>query len=88
MLIALINKTVVLSNLLGDIFKGILILITYGRFYLDKDMCTILISYDHPRYPGVDLARPHYLVSQSNHTKGFVCDHGCLKIKNMCRIQG
>ena len=68
MLIALINKTAVLSNPLGDILKGILTLITEGRFYLDKDMCTTLISYDHPRYPGVDLARPHWLVSQSNHT--------------------
>ena len=68
MLIALINKTAVLSNPLGDILKGILTLITVGRFYLDKDMCTILISNDHPRYPGVDLARPHCFVSQSNHT--------------------
>ena len=69
MLIALINKTVVLGNPLGDIFKGILLtLITEGRFYLDKDMCTTLISHDHPRYPGVDFARPHCLVSQSNHT--------------------
>ena len=55
MLIALINKTAVLNNPLGDILKGILTLITEGRFYLDKDMCTILKSYDHPRYPGVDL---------------------------------
>ena len=68
MLIALINKTVVLSNPLGDILKGILTLIIEGRFYLDNDMCTTLISYDHPRDPGVDLARPHCLVSQSNHT--------------------
>ena len=68
MLIALINKIAVLSNPLGDILKGILTLITEGRFYLDKDMCTILISYDHPRYLGVDLTRPHCLVSQSNHT--------------------
>ena len=68
MLLALINKTAVLSNPLGDILKGIPTLITKGRFYLDKDICTTLISYDHPRYPGVDLARPHYLVSQSNHT--------------------
>ena len=68
MLIALINKTAVLGNLLGDILKGILTLITEGRFYLDKDMCTTLISYDHPRYPGVDLVRPHCLVSQSKHT--------------------
>ena len=68
MLIALINKAAVLSNPLGDILKGILTLITEGRFYLDKDMCTIIISYDHPRYPSVDLARPHCLVSQSNHT--------------------
>ena len=68
MLIALINKIVVLGNPLGDILKGILTLITEGRFYLDKDMCSTLISYDHPRYPGVDLARPHCLVSQSNHT--------------------
>ena len=68
MLIALINKTAVLDNPLGDILNGILTLITEGRFYLDKDMCTTLISYDHPRYPGVDLARPHCLVSQSNHT--------------------
>ena len=68
MLITHINKTVVLSNPLGDILKGILTLITEGRFYLDKDMCTTLISYDHPIYQGVDLARPHCLVSQSNHT--------------------
>ena len=68
MLIALINKTAVLGNPLGNILKGILTLITEGRFYLDKDMCTTLISYDHPRYPGVDLARPHCLVNQSNHT--------------------
>ena len=63
MLIALINKTAVLRNPLGDILKGILTLITEGRFYFDKDMCTTLISYDHPRYPGVDLTRPHCLVS-------------------------
>ena len=68
MLIALINKNAVLSNPLDDILKGILTLITDSRFYLNKDMCTTLISYDHPRYPGVDLARPHCLVSQSNHT--------------------
>ena len=68
MLIALINKTAAFSNPLGDILKGILTLITEDRFYLDKDMRTTLISYDHPRCPGVDLARPHYLVSQSNHT--------------------
>ena len=68
MLTALINKTVILGNPLGDILKRILTLITEGRFYLDKDICTTLISYDHPRYPGVDLARPHYLASQSNHT--------------------
>ena len=59
MLIALVNKTAVLSNPLGDILQGILTLITEGRFYLDKNMCTTFISYDHPRYPGVDLARPH-----------------------------
>ena len=68
MLITLINKTAVLNNALGDILKGILTLKTEGRFYLDKDMCTTLISYDGPRYPGVDLTRPHSLVSQSNHT--------------------
>ena len=68
MLIVLINKTAILDNPVGDILKGILTLITEGRFYLDKDMCTILISYDHPRNPGVDLARPLCLVSQSNHT--------------------
>ena len=68
MLIALINKTTVLGNPLDDFLKGILTLITEGRFYLDKDMYTTLISYDHPRYPGVDLARPHCLVSQSNYT--------------------
>ena len=71
MLIALINKTAVLSNPLGDTLKGILTLITEGRFYLDKDMCTTLISYDHPRYPGVDLTRPHCFVSQSNHTQSL-----------------
>ena len=63
MLIALINKTAVLSNPLGDILKGILTLITDGRFFLDKNMYTTLISYDHPRYSGIDLAIPHYLVS-------------------------
>ena len=63
MLTTLINKTAVLGNSLGDILKGILTLITEGRFYLDKDMCTTLISDDHPRYPSVDLARPHCLVS-------------------------
>ena len=68
MLIAPINKTVVLDNPPDDILKGILTLITGGRFYLDKDMCTTLIGYDYPRCPGVDLTRPHYLVSQSNHT--------------------
>ena len=68
MLIALINKTAVLGNPLGDILKGILTLITEGRFYLNKDMYTTLISYNHPRYPGVDFARPHYLVSQINYT--------------------
>ena len=55
MLIALINKTVVLGNPPGDILKRTLTLTTEGRFYLDKDMYTTLISYDHPRYPGVDL---------------------------------
>ena len=68
MLIVLINKTTVLGNPLGDILKGILTLIIEGRFYLNKDMCTKLITYDYPRYLGVDLARPHCLVSQSNHT--------------------
>ena len=68
MLIALINKTAILSNPLGDILKGILTLITEGRFYLDKNMCTALISYDHPRYLGANLARRHCLVNQSNHT--------------------
>ena len=42
MLITQINKTVVLSNPLGDILRGILTLITEGRFYLDKDICTTL----------------------------------------------
>ena len=68
MLIAPINKTAVLGNPPGDFLKGILTLITESRFYLDKDICTTLISYDHPRYPGGDLARPHFLVSQSNYT--------------------
>ena len=68
MLITLINRAAILSIPLGDILKGILTLIIEGRFYLDNNMCTKLISYDHPRYPGVDLARPHYLVSQRNHT--------------------
>ena len=54
MLITLINKTIVLSNSLGDILKGILTLITEGRFFLGKDMYTTLISQDHPRYPDVD----------------------------------
>ena len=68
MLIALINKTAILDNPLGDILKGILTLITEGRFYLDKDMCKTLISYDHLRYLGGDLTRPHCLESQRNHT--------------------
>ena len=68
MLIALINKTAVLSNPLGDIIKRILTLTTEGRFNLDKDMFTTLISYDHPRYPGVNLVGPLCLVNQSNHT--------------------
>ena len=68
MLITLINKITVLSNPLCDIFKGILTFIIEGGFYFDKDIYTTLISYDHPRYQGVDLERPHYLVSQSNHT--------------------
>ena len=68
MLIVLINNTATLGNPLGDILKGILTLIIKGRFYLDKDMYTALISYNYPRYPGVDLVRPHCLVSQSNHT--------------------
>ena len=63
MLITLINKTIVLSNPIGDILKGILTLITEGRFYLDKDMYTTLINYDHQRYSSIDLARPHCLVS-------------------------
>ena len=68
MLIVLINKTAVLGNTLGDILKGVLTVITEGRFYLDKDMCTtLIIRYDHPRYPGGDLVRPHCLVSQSNY---------------------
>ena len=68
MLIAPINKAAILGNPPGDIPKGILTLTTEGRFYIDMDMYTTLISYDHPRYPGVDLTRPHCLVSQSNHT--------------------
>ena len=68
MLIALINKTAVLSNPLGDILNEILTLIIDGRFYLNKDIYATLISYDHPRYPSVDLARPHCLVSQRNYT--------------------
>ena len=55
MLRTLTNKTTALSNLLGDILKGILTLITEGRFNLDKDMCTTLISHDHSRCLGVDL---------------------------------
>ena len=68
MFIVLIDNNAVLGNPLGDIHKGILTLITEGRFYLDKDMCKTLISYDHPRYPSVDLTRPYYLLSRSNHT--------------------
>ena len=64
---------------------GILTLTTEGVFYLDEDMCTTLVSYDHPRYPGVDLVRPHYLVVKATILKA--CDHGCLKIKNMYQIQ-
>ena len=59
MLITLINKTAVFSNPLCDILKEVLTLIIECRFYLDKDMCRTLISYDHPRYPSVYLARPH-----------------------------
>ena len=66
MLLTLIKKTVVLNNPLGDILNGMLTLIIEGRFH--KDMCTTLISYDHLRYPGVNLARPHCIVSQRNHT--------------------
>ena len=55
MLIDPINKTTVLGNPPGDILKEILTLTIEGRFYLDKYMYTTLISYDHPRYPGVDL---------------------------------
>ena len=62
MLITLINP------LSGDILKRILTMIIEGRFYFDTNMCTTFISYDYPRYLGVDLARPHCLVSQSNHT--------------------
>ena len=81
MLITLINKTTVLSNSLGDILKRILTLIIEDRFYLDKDMYTTLISYNHQRYPGIDLVRPYYLVSQT--TILMACDHDCLKIKSM-----
>ena len=59
MLITHVNKTAVLSNPLGDILKRILTLIIEGRFYLDKDMYTTLISYNQPRYPGVDYTRLH-----------------------------
>ena len=63
MSITFINKTAVLSNPLSDVLKGILTLITDGRFYLDRDMCTTLISYDHPRYPGckttLQIGRAH-----------------------------
>ena len=86
MLIALINNIVVLSNSLGDILKGILTVTIEGWFYLNKDMYTTLISYDHPRYLGVDLARPHCLVVKA--TILIACDHGYLKIKNMYLIQG
>ena len=57
MLITFINKTAVLSNLFGDFLKGILTLIIDGRFHHNKDMYTILISYDYDylRYPNVDL---------------------------------
>ena len=68
MLITLTNKIVVLSKPFGDILKGILTLIAEGRFYLNMDICTTLISYNHPRYLGFDLARPHCLVGKSNHT--------------------
>ena len=68
MLITLIDKTAVIGNSLGDILKGILTLITEGRFYLDKDIYTTLIGYNLPRYPGIDLTRPYCLVSQSNYT--------------------
>ena len=47
MLITPIKKTAVLGNPLGDILKGIFTLTTEGRFYIDKDMYTTLISYDH-----------------------------------------
>ena len=55
MLITLINKTAIFSNPLGDSLKKIYTLTIEGRFYLNKDIYTTPISYDHPRYPGIDL---------------------------------
>ena len=55
MSITLINKAIALSNPLGDILKGVLIMIIDGRSYPHKDMYTTLISYDQPIYLSVDL---------------------------------
>ena len=58
MLISIINETAVLSNQLGDILKGMLTL--YQKV---DSILTIyvpsLVNMTYPRYPGVDLARPH-----------------------------
>ena len=58
MLITIINKTAVLSNQLGNILKEMLTLYQRVDFIL-----TIYVhnpvNMTYPRYPGVDLARPH-----------------------------
>ena len=59
MLITYSNKTTVLSNPHGDILNEILTLITEGRFYLDKNMGTTLISYDHPDRKSTRLNSSH-----------------------------
>ena len=58
MLITIINKTSVLSNQLGDILEEMVTL--YQRV---DSVLTIYIpnpvNITYPRYPGVDLERPH-----------------------------
>ena len=58
MLIAIINKTVVLSNQLGEILKGMLTLYQRVDFIL-KIYVPSPMNMAYPRFPGVDLARPH-----------------------------
>ena len=58
MLITIIDKTAVLNNQLGDILKGMLTL--YQR--VDSILTSYVpspVNMTYPRYPGVDLTRPH-----------------------------